>query len=1063
MSLQRCYNTRVTRSKSESVYQDLCDENLGICGSNTCHRGAVKAGVFCDECRYWFHYPCAKTTKRIVDTQFKGREFHCPKCASAPHDSTQECTQMEECRDSTQEHTQTEERLSSEPCGISEVYIPQIDVEGTSQTVHSATMTKDVQAAYQEIVFFRKNLFNIPSGKAGKEFITELTSWMKHFNSENSPYQIIALKVFMILPALMLQKPFQKSKTKDHVVCLNKRLELWKTGKLDYIMKEAKLIQSKLKSSQSKKKEPADTARIFAKLIMEGKIKNALSLLEEQSQQGVLPLNDATLAALKEKHPTSEPALPNSLLFGPIDYVPESVFEEITEESVQRAANSMRGAAGPSGLDSEVFRRILCSKNFESEGKALRIEIATATRKLCTKHYSPDALEALAACRLLALDKNPGIRPIGIGEVLRRLMSKCVVQTFREEIKEAAGPLQTCAGFAAGCEAAIHAMKQMYDEEASEGVVLIDASNAFNKMNRGVALHNIQLLCPVISTFIINMYRKPSRLFIPGGGEISSEEGTTQGDPLAMPWFAINTRKLITRLLDIRDVKQAWLADDASACGKINDLFQWYKVIMNEGVKDGYVVNEKKCWLILKNPDLLAAARDIFGSTINYTIDGQRHLGAVIGSPSFKEEYCTDKVRDWTNQLSQLSKFATTQPHAAYIAYTKGFKSKLTYFLRTIPHMCNLVEPLQRAIDDCFIPALFGEETPFDNSLLQTLSLPVSSGGMGISRLYEEAISQSELSLIFSKPHVVAIKNQVNSGTVDVRESRRSMNERRKELDQLKINKAKELILDPRKQRNLRQLCDKGASSWMTALPVKEQDMYLNRSEFHDAVALRYGLPLKNLPRNCPCGSVFSVEHGLNCKKGGYVAARHDKVRNLLAGALQKVCKNVQVEPPLLRLEGEQLHRSANTSNEARLDIKGSDFWMTGQVAFFDVRVTHVNAATHADKESCDIFKLQEEEKKRAYLERVTEVENGSFTPLVFGTNGGMGSECSIFLSNLAAKLSRTDETQYAKHLNYLRTRLSFSILKSAITCVRGTRQLWTKVENTLLDDVNQDSIKANI
>ena len=200
------------------------------------------------------------------------------------------------------------------------------------------------------------------------------------------------------------------------------------------------------------------------------------------------------------------------------------------------AASKTKGSAGPSGMDAELYRRILCAKNFKAEGKVLREEIAFFTRNLLTIAYHPSLLEGYTSCRLIPLDKSPGIRPIGVGEVLRRIVGKTVAGFLKEEIKEAAGPLQVCAGHSAGSEAAIHAMSQVFAEEGTDGILLIDASNAFNQMNRAVALHNIQITCKEMSLYIINTYRSPSRLFICGGGEILSQEGTTQGDSLAMPW-----------------------------------------------------------------------------------------------------------------------------------------------------------------------------------------------------------------------------------------------------------------------------------------------------------------------------------------------------------------------------------------------------------------------------------------------------------------------------------------------------------------------------------------------
>ena len=98
---------------------------------------------------------------------------------------------------------------------------------------------------------------------------------------------------------------------------------------------------------------------------------------------------------------------------------------------------------------------------------------------------------------------------------------------------------KVCAGLRSGSEAAVHAMHSIFEEEETDAVLLIDASNAFNALNRAAALHNIRVLCPPLATYAINTYRQPARLFITGGSELKSAEGTTQGDPLAMAIYTI--------------------------------------------------------------------------------------------------------------------------------------------------------------------------------------------------------------------------------------------------------------------------------------------------------------------------------------------------------------------------------------------------------------------------------------------------------------------------------------------------------------------------------------------
>ena len=156
-------------------------------------------------------------------------------------------------------------------------------------------------------------------------------------------------------------------------------------------------------------------------------------------------------------------------------------------------------------------------------------------------------LAPLTASRLVALDKCPGVRPIGIGETVRRILGKAILAVIKMDILEAAGALQLCAGQEAGNEAAIHAMRHIFEDDTSEAVLLADASNAFNSLNHIAALHNVHSLCPPLAVILTNTYREDTQLFI-DGETLYSCEGTTQGDPLAMAMYAIGILPLIHRL-----------------------------------------------------------------------------------------------------------------------------------------------------------------------------------------------------------------------------------------------------------------------------------------------------------------------------------------------------------------------------------------------------------------------------------------------------------------------------------------------------------------------------------
>ena len=289
------------------------------------------------------------------------------------------------------------------------------------------------------------------------------------------------------------------------------------------------------------------------------------------------------------------------------------------------------------------------------------------------------------------------------------------------------GPLQTCSGLKSGSEAAIHAMKTIFDDEESDGVILVDASNAFNSMNRMVALHNVRVICPSFSTVLINMYRAPARLFISGGGEMLSMGGTTQGDNLAVSFYAVGTSVLI---YSNNTARQIWLADDVSAGGKLDQLKTWWENVIREGERFGYIVNKGKSWLILKDAGKVEYAKQLFDSSINIITEGKRHLGASVGSNEFTIQYMESKVNDWLNQLKNLNEIAGAQPQVAYSAYIHGFQHKYTYFMRTIPNISTFLQPIEDFLTDTFIPTLFGSS--ISRTERELFSLPTRLGGLGL-------------------------------------------------------------------------------------------------------------------------------------------------------------------------------------------------------------------------------------------------------------------------------------------------------------------------------------------
>ena len=105
---------------------------------------------------------------------------------------------------------------------------------------------------------------------------------------------------------------------------------------------------------------------------------------------------------------------------------------------------------------------------------------------------------------------------------------------------------------------------------------------------------------------------------------------------------------------------------------------------------------------------------------------------------------------------------------------------------------------------------------------------------------------------------------------------------------------------------------EKGASTWLTVIPLKEMGFNLNKRQFREALRFRSSnWPFSDIPPKCVCGEEYSVEHAVICKRGGFIIQRNDKLWNLEAVLLSSVCIDVEIEPLLQEISNEQLSKGA--------------------------------------------------------------------------------------------------------------------------------------------------------
>ena len=894
----------------------------------------------------------------------------------------------------------------------------------------TAEHCQKLKLIYKEIVHWRPKFFTLKKNKTGHAFIDTLHTTLSALLDRSQD----ALLVAMVMPHLVLPRTKSENDGSQNQT-LTRRLEMWLNGQFDDLFHEAKALQLRLKRYQTKQR---DVFKEFDHHVTTGKISNALRCLEEDQKGLVLSLSDkidnkTVNQILREKHPEPADMKVNYLVENPFEQTlpfHPSIFDQLNARTIRNAAMKTQGSHGPSGLDANEWRRFLTL--FGQSSVNLCKCLADIAKLIATTELPSGTLEAYNACRLIPLDKNPGVRPIGVGEVLRRIIGRSILKCLSNDLKQLGGNLQLCLGQKCGIEFAIHSLRDAFDKPESEGMLLIDATNAFNSLNRKLALENIKVVCPSLLIPLKNSYASPCSLFV-NGKVIPSQEGTTQGDPLAMAMYGIALLPLV-KLLENTDIVQKWYADDGNAVGKLEDLHRLHEALAEHGPAFGYHIT--KCHIIAKK-NHIENAKEIFKNKDVDVLEGHRVLGSVIGSTSACHDFKTKIVSEHAKTISQLSQHAKTAPQNVYQAYTKGMQTKFSFLTRTTPDMEEYLQEPEKHIKENLIPSLTGKNTVTTTDRI-LFSLPVRNGGLNIS-LPEDNINN----LRWSKSLGDCLSN-ADPMTAENSQHRikRVIREEKKKMLTEKIDKVKQGATEDQLYA-LQLASEKGASSWLNALPLKRYGFTLTKTEFRDGLAIRYGWEPKNIPASCRCRETFNLAHALHCAKGGYTHMRHNEIRDTFANLMKDVCFDVELEPKLQPLEGESFdNKTTTTEDEARLDIKANGLWDTRfNRTFFDVKIFNPHAKS-CPRNIKEAYKLHEAQKRLKYEQRIVEVENSSFNPLVFATTGGAAPTASKVMSRLAFKLSEKSEDTYAEVMGYIRTKVSFALLKSSVLCLRGCRSL---------------------
>ena len=313
-------------------------------------------------------------------------------------------------------------------------------------------------------------------------------------------------------------------------------------------------------------------------------------------------------------------------------------------------------------------------------------------------------------------------------------------------------------------------------------------------------------------------------------------------------------------------------------------------------------------------------------------------------------------------QVKRLSEIALTQPHVAYSAFTHGLSCQWSYISRTVENISSMMQPLEEAIRDYFIPAITGQQH-CSQDVRDLLALPCRLGGLNLTNPTHTSDVEFKSSCRITAPLAALIiqQEQCYNVAVEAVQKEKSATKFEKRASQKQALVELEANCPVSMKRCVELASEKGASNWLSVLPVEEHGFHLSKGDFRDALCMRYGWMLPNLPSKCVCGSAFNVDHAMVCAKGGFPTLRHNEIRDITADLLTEVCHDVAIEPMLQPLTGEKFQKkTANMSDEARLDLSARGVWTKGDRAFFDVRVFYPNARSNSQGSLRSAFDIHE-------------------------------------------------------------------------------------------------------
>ena len=745
-------------------------------------------------------------------------------------------------------------------------------------------------------------------------------------------------------------------------------------------------------------------SRVSAKLD-EGNFKSAVRLV--CSEDSLAEVNDATIAALRAKHP--EPHPETCLPLPPDNLEMERALSVREGDVVHAICSFPKGSAG--GLDGLRPQHLLdlTSKSAGCGRDNLLRALTAFTNFVLSGKITAEVRSTFFGASLIALNKiDGGVRPIAVGCTLRRLVAKVGSRAVMHRMGLLLAPIQLGFGTPLGAEAAVHSARIYLSNLQPDQVLFkLDFKNAFNSIRRDKVLEAARQFIPELFPYVHSCYSSPSFLRF-HDCTLLSAEGVQQGDPLGPLLFCLTILPLTQQL---KSEFCVFYLDDGTLGGNESDVLHDFQVIDREAATLGLHLNHRKSEGICEDPagrTLLKAATDL----CRVSCEAATLLGSPIGERCGIDVFISDKLKSLKTMGSRLHYL---QKHDALCLLRHSLAiPKILYILRTAScFSSSYLDSFDLELRSILSNVL---NISLDNDSAWTqATLPVRYGGIGVRSVVHLAPSAFLASAAGSSDLIRRILPvRFEAIPYSAVESAKSVwcrghdqeppshpdVKRQKAWDTPRVQSCYASLLDnatdSRSRARLLAAAVAESGAWLHALPVSSIGLRMNDEVVRIAVGLRLGVPLCHSHQCCLCGQEVDelATHGLSCAKSPGRHSRHAAINSIIKRSLATAQIPSTLEPVgLCRSDGK------------RPDGVTIAPWRGGRTLVWDATCPDTYASSYvaqATSRAGAVAELAERRKKDKYA---CIAATHHFIPVTIETSGVFGPEAEILFSDIARRI----------------------------------------------------------